>query len=77
MPVWRQNALMIMSPPEYSNSLVSLVSDLDKPGRQVMLKAVIAEISLDDSTALGLRFDPPANRSGRLPVCCRCCSSPG
>jgi type II secretion system protein D len=60
VPVWRQNALMIMSPPEYSTSLVNLVEQLDKPGRQVLLKAVIAEISLDDATALGLRWSNTA-----------------
>lgn len=56
VPVWRQNALMILSPPEYSQSIVDLIAQLDKPGRQVLLKAVIAEISLEDATALGLRW---------------------
>ncbi|MBX3406470.1 MAG: hypothetical protein KF869_06875 [Phycisphaeraceae bacterium] len=56
VPVWRQNALMVLSPPEYSQSVVDLISELDKPGRQVLLKAVIAEISLEDATAMGLRW---------------------
>jgi type II secretion system protein D len=56
VPVWRQNALMVLSPPEYSQSIVDLITELDKPGRQVLLKAVIAEISLEDATALGLRW---------------------
>lgn len=56
VPVWRQNALMVLSPPEYAQSIVDLISELDKPGRQVLLKAVIAEISLEDATALGLRW---------------------
>ncbi len=56
VPVWRQNALMVLSPPEYAQSVVDLIAELDKPGRQVLLKAVIAEISLEDATALGLRW---------------------
>jgi type II secretion system protein D len=56
VPVWRQNAVMILAPMEYQASLASLIEQLDKPGRQVLLKAVIAEISLDDATALGLRW---------------------
>lgn len=56
VPVWRQNALMVLSPPEYAQAIVDLISELDKPGRQVLLKAVIAEISLEDATALGLRW---------------------
>lgn len=72
VPVWRQNALMIMSPPEYANSLVSLIEDLDKPGRQVLLKAVIAEISLEDATALGLRWSnstiTPTNQDNAISI---------
>lgn len=60
VPVWRQNSLMILSPPEYQNSLVRVIEELDRPGRQVLLSAVIAEISVDDSTALGLRWSSQA-----------------
>lgn len=56
VPVWRQNALMILSPPEYQESMVQLIEQLDQPGRQVLLSAVIAEISLDDLTDLGVRW---------------------
>lgn len=56
VPVWRQNALMILSPPEYQHSLVNLIESLDRPGRQVLLAAVIAEIAVDDATALGIRW---------------------
>lgn len=56
VPVWRQNAVMVLSPPEYRNALVELINALDKPGRQVLLKAVVVEVSRDDATALGLRW---------------------
>lgn len=56
VPVWRQNALMILSPPEYRHSMKELVESLDRPGRQVLLAAVIAEIAVDDATALGIRW---------------------
>ena len=35
VPVWRQNAVMVMAPPEYKASLVGFIETLDKPGRQV------------------------------------------
>jgi general secretion pathway protein D len=61
-----------MSPPEYANSLVTLIEDLDKPGRQVLLKAVIAEISLEDATALGLRWSnstiSPTNQDNAISI---------
>ncbi len=56
VPVWRQNAVMVMSPPEYRQSVVDLIEELDQPGRQVLISAVIAEISLEDALALGLRW---------------------
>lgn len=56
VPVWRQNALMIVSPPEYRASIAELISRLDRPGRQVLLSAIVADLSLDDATALGLRW---------------------
>jgi len=56
VPVWRQNAVMVLAPPEYKQSIIKLIADLDRPGRQVLISAVIAEISLEDSLALGLRF---------------------
>ncbi len=60
VPVWRQNALMIMSPPEYTGSLREIITTLDNPGRQVLLTAVIAEINIEDATALGLRWSNSA-----------------
>lgn len=57
VPVHRQNAVMILAPPEYRQAVYELiVQGLDTPGRQVMIAAVIAEIELTDEFALGVRF---------------------
>ncbi len=56
VPVWRQNAIMILAPPEYRASVVEMVHQLDQPGRQVLISAVIAEIELEDALSLGLRW---------------------
>jgi general secretion pathway protein D len=63
VPVWRQNAVMVLSPPEYRAAVLDMIASLDRPGRQVLISAVVAEISLEDSTALGLRFS-----SGNIPL---------
>ncbi len=60
IPVWRQNSLMILSPPEYQGSLREVIQSLDGAGRQVLIAAVIAEISIEDATALGLRWSNTA-----------------
>jgi general secretion pathway protein D len=56
VPVWRQNALMVVSPPEYRESILDLIAKLDKPGRQVLISAIVAEVSREDATSLGLRW---------------------
>ena len=56
VPVWRQNAVMVLAPPEYRASIADLVARLDRPGRQVLISAVVAEIELDDSLSLGIRW---------------------
>ncbi len=60
VPVWRQNALMVIAPPEYKSSIVDLIEQLDRPGRQVLISAIIAEVSREDATELGLRWSSQA-----------------
>ncbi len=60
VPVWRQNALMVLSPPEYRAAMVQLISDLDRPGRQVLISAIVVELRNEDVTALGLRWSSSA-----------------
>jgi general secretion pathway protein D len=72
VPVWRQNAVMVLAPPEYKNSIVSLISDLDRPGRQVLISAIVAEMSTDDALALGIRWSSqpitPTNGDNSLSI---------
>ncbi len=66
VPNVEQNLLMVAAPEEYVDAIEKFVADLDKPGLQVLVKAVIAEITHDDSTSLGYRFssDPSLFTSG-------------
>ncbi len=66
VPNVEQNLLLVAAPDEYTQAIERFVADLDKPGYQVLIKAVIAEISHDDSTSLGYRFstDPGVFTSG-------------
>ncbi len=56
VPVHRQNAVMILATPEYRDAMRAFITNLDKPGRQVLIAAVIAEVELTDQLALGVRF---------------------
>ncbi|MGD9689243.1 MAG: secretin N-terminal domain-containing protein [Phycisphaerales bacterium] len=60
VPVQRRNAMLVMAPPEYSDAVIELIERLDRPGRQVLIAAIICELSGEDFTALGFRFSSTA-----------------
>lgn len=68
VPYGRRNALMVVAPPGYIEPIKELVEDLDRPGIQVMIHAIIAEIQHDDMTTIGVRFasDPSLLANPRL-----------
>jgi general secretion pathway protein D len=51
-----QNSLLILAPPEIQTAVLDIVEELDRPGRQVMITAVLAEVSLGDGFSWGLRI---------------------
>jgi type II secretion system protein D len=50
-----QNSLLVLATPEIQDALLKIIQDLDRPGRQVMITATLAEVSLGDSLNLGIR----------------------
>ena len=65
VPIHRQNAVMILAAPEYREAVHDIiVNQLDKPGRQVLISAIIAEIELTDDLAFGLRLSSSPIPSG-------------
>ena len=51
-----QNSLLVLATPEIQSAVLEIISDLDRPGRQVMISAVLAEVKLGDSLDLGIRW---------------------
>lgn len=50
-----QNSLLVLATPEIQDALLEIIQDLDRPGRQVMITATLAEVTLGDTLNLGLR----------------------
>ena len=50
-----QNSLLVLATPEIQEAVLGIIEDLDRPGRQVMITATLAEVTLGDSLNLGLR----------------------
>jgi len=55
LPNAGQNSLLVLAPPEAEEAVIRIIEDLDRPGRQVMITAVLAEVSLGDGFSWGLR----------------------
>jgi len=55
VPIIRQNALAVLAPPAEREGVRDLIHFFDRPGRQVMISAIIAEVELNDDFAFGLR----------------------
>jgi len=58
VPVAEQNSLLVLAPPEIKGQIKDLITNLDTPGRQVMIAAILAEVQLGDQFAMGIQFGP-------------------
>lgn len=56
VPYQRSRSLLVTAPPEYMPTVQQLIEELDRPARQVLVQAVIAEVALEDLLNLGMRF---------------------
>jgi general secretion pathway protein D len=66
VPDTHSKSLLVLAPPEFMPNIESLVRELDIPGKQVMVKAVIVEIKHSDVTSLGLQLASNPSAFGTL-----------
>ena len=56
VPIVRQNAIAILAPPAFMQSIIDVIESFDRPTRQVMISATIAAVTLTDELEMGLRW---------------------
>jgi general secretion pathway protein D len=56
IPVYRSKSLLVVAPPEYMADIRKMIDELDRPGKQVMVKAIILEVNHDSLTSLGAQL---------------------
>ncbi len=66
VPETRTKSVLILSPPEFIPKMEELIAQLDVPGKQVMIKAVIVEVDHQDVTSLGVQLASNPNAFGSL-----------
>ncbi|MBN1806780.1 MAG: hypothetical protein JW837_16145 [Sedimentisphaerales bacterium] len=54
VPEPHTKSIMVLSPPEFMDEIEKLISQLDVPGKQVMMEAIIVEIEHSKATSLGI-----------------------
>jgi len=66
VPETHSKSLLVLAPPEFMPNIEALVQELDIPGKQVMVKAVIVEVKHSDVTSLGLQLASDKQAFGDL-----------
>ena len=56
IPDPHSKSILVLAPPEFQESLGKTIHELDVPGKQVMIKAVILRIDHKDATSLGVQL---------------------
>ena len=62
IPVHRSKAILVLAPPEYEQSIKDIIEELDQPGDQVLIRAVILQVDRRHLQSLGMKIstDPLA-----------------
>lgn len=61
VPDTRTKSLLVLTPPEYFTEINRLIDQLDTPGKQVMIKAIIVEVDHSSMTSLGVQLAPSSS----------------
>ena len=62
VPDPHSKSILVLAPPEFIDQIEKLIQDLDIPGKQVLIKAIVVEIAHSNMTSLGVQLatDPEA-----------------
>jgi general secretion pathway protein D len=66
VPESRTKSILVLSPPEFLSNIENLIAELDVPGKQVMIKAVIIEIDHKNLSSLGVQLASNSSAFGAL-----------
>jgi len=63
VPENRTKAVLVLSPPEFMPKIEDLIAELDVPGKQVMIKAIIVQVDHESMTSLGVQVAPTGSET--------------
>ena len=56
IPVHRSKAILVLAPPEYRERIQGMIKELDQPGKQVLISAIIMQIGKRELQSLGTKI---------------------
>jgi len=59
-------SILVLAPPEFIDEVEKLIQDLDIPGKQVLIKAIIVEIEHSSATSLGVQLSTNPDAFGAV-----------
>ena len=66
VPEPRTKSILVLAPPEFMDEIEAFIAELDVPGKQVMIQAIIVEIEHSKVTSLGVKFATNPDAFGLL-----------
>jgi len=63
VPDSRTKSILVLSPPEFMSKIEELITQLDLPGKQVMIKAIIVQVDHQSMTSLGVQVAPTGSET--------------
>jgi general secretion pathway protein D len=66
IPDPRSKSILVLAPPEFQDSLEKTIKELDTPGKQVLIKAVVVEVDHSSMTSLGVQLATNPDAFGSL-----------
>jgi general secretion pathway protein D len=62
IPDTHSKSLLVLAPPEFLDNVEQMIKEVDLPGKQVMLKAIIMQVDHQNMTSLGVQFSSDASK---------------
>ncbi|MCF7975962.1 MAG: hypothetical protein K9N55_19250 [Phycisphaerae bacterium] len=66
IPDTHSKSLLVLSAPEFMESIRDMVTKLDIPGKQVLIKAIVVEVDHSSMTSLGMQLSTNASSFGSI-----------
>lgn len=66
IPDTHSKSLLVLAAPEFMDAIKAMISNLDIPGKQVLIKAIVLEVDHSSMTSLGVQLSTNASSFGEI-----------